>query len=187
MMSTLRSYALIVGIAVLSIAWRDYNLNTFLAPGVELVTVLAVVSALLLPRPAAVAVPLLTVAVGDVILGSYSTIFLYVWGAWAVVAAGALLLRRASSARSAALLGAGVAAGSSTLFFLVTNFGTWMLGRGEWYADSLGGLFTAYALGVPFYLYPLAANLVLVPAVAAGVYAVRRQHGATAAVAQPAR
>lgn len=182
-MATLRNIVIVLVLAVLSIAWRDYNLNTFMAPGVELVTVLAVVSALLLPRAVAVVVPLLTVAAGDLILGSHSVIFLYVWGAWVAIAVGALLVRRANSVRSAALHGAGIGVASSTLFFLVTNFGTWMLGRGEWYADSLAGLLSAYAMGLPFYLYPLVANLVLVPLAAAGGYALRRRSTVTAPVA----
>lgn len=177
-------YAAVVLVAVASIAWRDYNLNTFLAPGVELVTVLAVVSATLLPRAVAVAVPLVTVAIGDVLLGSHSVIFLYVWGAWAAVAAGSLLMRKARSRKTTVLLGAGVGAGSSTLFFLVTNFGTWMLGRGEWVADSFAGLMSTYAMGIPFYLYPLLANLVLVPAFALGAYALRERQEATVAALQ---
>ncbi|WP_413450168.1 DUF6580 family putative transport protein [Georgenia phoenicis] len=186
-MHTVLKYAVVALLAVASVAWRDYNLNTFLAPGVELVTVLAVVSAILLPRTLAIAVPLLTVAVGDVLLGSHSVIFLYVWGAWVAIAAGALVMRRARSARSTALVGMGVGAGSSTLFFLVTNFGTWMLGRGEWVADSAAGLLSTYVMGLPFYLYPLLANVVLVPAAAVAAHALRAYQDAPAPALQPAR
>src|SRR5690625_5624019 len=101
-MSTVLRYAVVVLLAVASIAWRDFNLNTFLAPGVELVTVLAAVSAILLPRTLAVAVPLLTVAVGDVLLGSYSVIFLCVWAAW-IALAGAACLMRSMRSRTADL------------------------------------------------------------------------------------
>lgn len=186
-MSTVLRYAVVVLLAVASIAWRDFNLNTFLAPGVELVTVLAVVSAILLPRTLAVAVPLLTVAAGDLLLGSHSVIFLYVWGAWIAVAVGALVMRKSRSRRATALVGAGVGAASSTLFFLVSNFGTWMLGRGEWYADSLAGLLTAYGMGLPFYLYPLLANLVLVPVAAVAAHRLRERQDAPAPALQPAR
>ncbi|HLT84486.1 MAG TPA: DUF6580 family putative transport protein [Phototrophicaceae bacterium] len=186
-MSTVLKYAVVALVAVASVAWRDLNLNTFLAPGVELVTVLAVVSAILLPRPVAVAVPLVTVAIGDVLLGSHSVIFLYVWGAWLAVAVGSLVMRRTRSRRSVVLLGAGVGAASSTLFFLVTNFGTWMLGRGEWVADSVAGLVSTYAMGLPFYLYPLLANLVLVPAAALGAHALREREAALVPAPQPAR
>ncbi|QGH68195.1 DUF6580 family putative transport protein [Pseudactinotalea sp. HY158] len=185
-MSTALRYAVVVLLAAASLLWRDYNLNTFLAPGVELVTVLAVVSAILLPRVVAVAVPLLTVAVGDLVLGSHSVIFLYVWGAWVVIAIAALVMRRDRSRTATALVGLGIGAGASTLFFLVTNLGTWMLGRGEWYADSFAGLLTAYGMGLPFYLYPLAANLVLVPAAAVAAHALRGRLEAPAAALQPA-
>lgn len=186
-MPTVLRYVVVLVLAVASVGWRDYNLNTFLAPGVELITVLAVVSAILLPRTLAIAVPLLTVAVGDVVLGSHSVIFLYVWGAWVAIAAGALVMRRARSRRSAALTGAAVGAASSTLFFLVSNFGTWMLGRGEWVADSLAGLMATYAMGLPFYFYPLLANLLLVPAAAVAAHALREYQQAPAATLQPAR
>ncbi len=185
-MSTVIRYAAVVVVAAVSLLWRDYNLNTFLAPGVELVTVLAVVSAILLPRAVAIAVPLVTVAVGDLLLGSHSVIFLYVWGAWIAIAVGTLVLRRERSRARTATAAAVVGVGASTLFFLVTNFGTWMLGRGEWYADSFAGLLSAYAMGLPFYLYPLLANLVLVPAAALGAHELRARLGARSVELAPA-
>lgn len=185
-MSTVLRYAVVAALAVVSIAWRDFNLNTFVVPGVELVTVLAVVSAVLLPRAIAIAVPLVTVAIGDVVLGSHSVIFLYVWAAWIVIAVGALVMRKERSRRATLLTGIGVGAGASTLFFLVSNFGTWMLGRGEWYADSFAGLLSAYGMGLPFYLYPLLANLVLVPAAAVAAHALRAYQDAPGAAVQPA-
>ncbi|MCA5893451.1 hypothetical protein LEP48_08810 [Isoptericola sp. NEAU-Y5] len=186
-MSTVLKYVVVAVLAVVSIAWRDLNLHTFLAPGVELVTVLAVASAVLLPRVPAVAVPLVTVAVGDVVLGSSSAISLYVWVAWCAVAVGALALRAARSRRATLALGAGFGAAASTLFFLVSNFGTWMLGRGEWYADSLSGLLAAYAAGVPFYLVPLGANLVLVPVAALAAHALRASSAVPAPSPLPVR
>lgn len=185
-MSTVLRYVVVAALAVVAVAWRDFNLNTFMAPGVELVTVLAVVCAILLPRAIAVAVPLLTVAAGDVILGSHSVIFLYVWGAWIAIAVGALLMRTERSKRGTLLAGAGIGAAASTLFFLVSNFGTWMLGRGEWYADSLAGLLSAYGMGLPFYLYPLLANVVLVPVAALAAHGLRSYQDAPAATPQPA-
>lgn len=179
-MITFRNYTIVIALAALSIAWRDYNLNTFLAPGLEMITLVAVVSALLLPVVAAISIPLLTVALGDMLLGSHSYIFVFVWGAWALIAAMALFMRKASSAKSAAAHGAGIGVASSSAFFLITNFGTWFMGRGEWYADSLAGLMGAYAMGLPFYLTPLVANLVLCPVVALLVYRVKETAPKTA-------
>lgn len=181
-MNKILNYGIVTVIALLSIAWRDYNLNTFVAPGLEFVTVLAIVCAILLPRPAAIAVPLVTVAIGDFILGSYSGIFLFVWSAWVAIAVGALILRKADSKRKAALYGAGVGIASSTLFFIVTNFGAWFIGRGEWYANSIDGLISSYVMGIPFYLTPLAGNLILAPLFAVGAYVVKQHQFVTSTV-----
>ncbi|MCS7189441.1 MAG: DUF6580 family putative transport protein [Bacteroidia bacterium] len=40
----------------------------------------------------------------------------------------------------------------ATLFFLITNFGVWVMG---WYGYSLQGLFACYLAAIPFYHYQL--------------------------------
>ena len=46
---------------------------------------------------------------------------------------------------------------ASTIFFLLTNFGTWL--SSGLYAQSFGGLMTCYAAGLPFFWNTLAGNL----------------------------
>ncbi len=48
--------------------------------------------------------------------------------------------------------------GSALLFFLVTNFGTWVSGHGL--EMTFNGLLGTYALGIPFFGYNIAGNLV---------------------------
>ena len=52
--------------------------------------------------------------------------------------------------RSALSIGAtGLAA--SVLFFLITNFGIWLVGGGVRYAQDLPGLVECYTMGLPFF------------------------------------
>lgn len=46
---------------------------------------------------------------------------------------------------------------TSTLFFLVSNFGVWLAG---WYSMTLGGLIACYAAAIPFYGLTLTGDLV---------------------------
>lgn len=167
----IRNYVLVGVIAVMSIFWRDYNANYFLAPGIELVTILAVASALLLPRVQAILVPLVVIGIGDMILGN-SFIWVFTWSAWAIIAAGALLTRRLHSTKALLLGGAAVGAGSSTFFFIWTNFGVWLQGIGIWTEPTVASLIATYVAGIPFYLTPLAFNVVAVPLAALGLSAI---------------
>ena len=45
---------------------------------------------------------------------------------------------------------------SSILFFIVTNFGVWLIG---WYPLTLAGLIQCYIAGIPFFKVSLLANL----------------------------
>ena len=47
--------------------------------------------------------------------------------------------------------------GSSSVFFLVSNFGVWLAG---WYSLSVAGLVACYAAAIPFYGYSLIGDLV---------------------------
>lgn len=158
------NYALIASVAAFSIVWRIFNAETFLAPGLELVTVLAVLSALLLPRVWAIIVPLVTLAIGDTILGTIGANVVWTWSAWAIIAALAYVLRRFETTRSRVLAGVGAGAIGPTIFFLISNFGVWVQGlSGGWSAPGFEGLVATYVMGLPFYLTPLAFNLVAVP------------------------
>ncbi len=51
----------------------------------------------------------------------------------------------------------GVILGTTLLFFLLTNFGTWL--GSSFYPQSVAGLLAAYAAGLPFLLSSLAGDL----------------------------
>jgi len=48
---------------------------------------------------------------------------------------------------------------ASTIFFLVTNFGSWQMDLMGIYADNFSGLLAAYSAGLPFFLNTLAGDL----------------------------
>ncbi|MGH9417146.1 MAG: DUF6580 family putative transport protein [Terriglobales bacterium] len=89
----------------------------------------------------------------------------FTWSAYFVVLALALMLLK-GKVRIPALLGTTVA--SSTLFFLISNFGTWI--GSEMYPHTLSGLATCYWMGIPFYRNAAAGDLVYV-GVLFGLYA----------------
>lgn len=179
-------------VAVLAVAgavvWRLVKDDLGAPPNLELSTAAAFLAAGLLRHRVASLAPLAVVAVSDVLLGN-TAILLFTWTAWAAIGAGALLTRRTSGARrAAAALGFGV--GGSLLFYLWTNFGVWLQGRGTFYPAGLDGLMASYVAGLPFLRPMLVGNLVLVPLAAAVVALVERLERAPALaahVAQPAR
>ena len=56
---------------------------------------------------------------------------------------------------------------SSMLFFLITNFGAWLIG--VHYPKTMGGLITSYVAGVPFFLNTLIANLIFIAVMVLGI------------------
>lgn len=78
----------------------------------------------------------------------------FTWGSYLVVI-GLALLALKGRVGVGRLIGTTVA--SSTLFFLISNFGVWV--TGEMYPHTLSGLATCYALGVPFYRNAAAGDL----------------------------
>ena len=100
-----------------------------------------------LPKRWAIIVPVLAMALGDLMLG-FVPVNLFGWVAVALTAVLGFALRRKRSPMrvvGTSLLG-------SALFFLISNFGVWALGCGQgWYGPNLSGLAACYAAGVPFF------------------------------------
>ncbi len=117
-----------------------------------------------LPRRWAVAVPVLAMALGDLMLG-WVPENLFGWIAVALSAALGFLLRKRRPAWT--VVGASVI--GSTLFFLISNFGVWVLGCGPgWYPPTLQGLAACLTAGVPFYRNGLVGDLVYTAVLFAG-------------------
>ncbi|PFG43470.1 hypothetical protein ATJ88_2167 [Isoptericola jiangsuensis] len=164
--------AVAVALVVAAIVWRLVKDDLGAPPNLELSTAAAFAAAALLRHRAAMLAPLVVVMVSDLVL-SNSAILVFTWTAWAVIGVASWWTRRASGGvRFVAALGFGV--GSTLWFYLWTNFGVWLQGRGTFYPAGLDGLAASYVAGLPFLRPMLLGNLVLLPVVAGVVALVER-------------
>lgn len=98
-------------------------------------------------------VPFIALFLSDLFLGLHNTM-IFVYAGFAItVAIGSALKNRVTMTNT---LFAAVAA--SVVFFLLTNFGSWLMSG--IYAKSASGLMQAYAAGIPFFQNSLLGNLV---------------------------
>ncbi|OGY83699.1 MAG: hypothetical protein A3F54_04930 [Candidatus Kerfeldbacteria bacterium RIFCSPHIGHO2_12_FULL_48_17] len=142
--------------------WALYGISN-----VETIMVVSLLAGVLLGGMYAVIVPLAVVAVSDVVIGNES-ILLYTWSAWLLVGLFGWVLRRFTGLAQARhwlfALGMGGSGIVGTVFFyLWTNFGVWQLY--DYYAPTWQGLMASYVAGLPFLLYQLAGNIVIVPVI----------------------
>lgn len=91
--------------------------------------------------------PLCALLLSDFFVGFYEPVamlFVYLGFALSVFIGRAVLFEKRSAFR---LVGAAIS--SATLFFMVSNFGTWLVGT--LYPISLAGLVDCYVMAIPFY------------------------------------
>ena len=128
-------------------------------------------------RRLALLLPLLALALSDLVLGFAVYGYGLVYGGMAFVYASVVLIaalgrvwlrQRATTLRIAS--GAVVAA---ILFFVLTNFGAWL--TSGLYPHNANGLLACYLAGLPFFHYTLAGTLTYT-AVLFGGLALARQH-----------
>lgn len=170
-----------------------------LAPRTSLVVLLIVLAALsrLLPHPPnftpveaiglfagawladrrlAFLVPLLAMALADLILGLHSGMPVI----YALIAFNVWLGLRLGPAPSALRVG-GYGLLAATVFFVVSNFAVWALGAGHYYSNDLAGLVLCYTLALPFFAYTLAGMAVYSLLLFGGMALLRRRPEALAA------
>ena len=131
-------------------------------------------------RKLALILPFAALLLSDLVIGFHSTM-VFVYAAFAATVGIGLLLQT----RRRVLPIAGAALGSSVLFFLVTNFGSW-LSHGM-YPLTGEGLMAAYTAGIPFFRNTLIGDLAFVALFFGGfalaeryIPALREQRTATA-------
>ncbi|MFK7945977.1 MAG: DUF6580 family putative transport protein [Saprospiraceae bacterium] len=119
----------------------------------------------------AILIPLIALWASDLILNNVfyaqyydgfawmTTGFLWIIGAFALIAVlGMVVLKNKVTPMN--LLGTSFAA--STIFFLITNFGSWM--SGVMYPKTVEGLMACYTAGIPFFWNTLGGDLFYVTA-----------------------
>ncbi len=89
-------------------------------------------------------IPVAGMAISDIFLG-YSTISFYVYGSFILIYLAGFLLRTSKSFVRITV----VTLASSTLFFLITNFGVWL--HYPLYEKTTDGLILCYTMALPFF------------------------------------
>ena len=112
-------------------------------------------------------VPFLALFLSDLFLGLHNTMIFVYAGFSLTVAIGFALKNRVTMTNT---LFEAVAA--SIVFFLLTNFGSWLMSG--LYAKSASGLMQAYVAGVPFFQNSLLGNLAYVAIIFGGYSVLQR-------------
>ncbi|KKP86593.1 MAG: hypothetical protein UR87_C0015G0004 [candidate division CPR3 bacterium GW2011_GWE2_35_7] len=97
-------------------------------------------------------VSLIMIVISDFFIGLHDVIF-FTWGSFLIISLIGIYIRN----RKGILPIIGGALVSSILFFIVTNFGVWMVGK--WYELNLIGLIKCYTLAIPFFRNTLLGDL----------------------------
>jgi hypothetical protein len=122
-------------------------------PNVAPIAAMALAGGVYFDKRFAVAVPLLALLLSDVFLGFYS-LMIFVYGSFLAIGFLGMWLKT----RKSPLTVFGAALAGSVLFFVVTNFGVWLLGHSV-YPRSLAGLLECYTLAIPFFRNTLVGDL----------------------------
>ena len=118
------------------------------------IAAMALAGGVYLDKRFAIIVPLLALVVSDVIIGLYP-ILLFVYGSFFLIGLIGLWLK--SHKKPLPILGAALS--SSILFFIITNFGAWIVGP-ETYPRTTAGLIECYVAAIPFFQNTVMGDLV---------------------------
>jgi len=108
-------------------------------------------------------VPFAALFLSDLVLGLHSSMVFVYAGFALTVAIGFLLKDKVSMTNTAFAMVL-----SSVLFFLLTNFGAWMMSG--IYPQTVEGLMQAYVAGIPFFQNSLLGNLVFAAVIFGGYH-----------------
>ena len=111
-------------------------------PNFTPVAAIALFGAVYLKRKFALIIPLLLMVVSDLFLGMHNVVF-FTWGGFILITFLGFWLKKNKNMGS--ILGSSLA--SALLFFMVSNFGVWVMG---WYPHTLKGLVNCYVMALPF-------------------------------------
>lgn len=112
------------------------------APNFTPVAAIALFAGAYLSKKNLVLVPLVLMIVSDLFLGLHNVV-IFTWGGFILAGLIGLWLKKRKSPVS--ILGASLV--SSLVFYIVSNFGVWLMG---WYPHNLQGLANCYIMALPF-------------------------------------
>lgn len=148
-------WAVLIAVCLITIVLRVRDLPIHL----DSMIALTVFCGVLVRHPAAVFVPLVIRLLTDTLLwlqtgyGFYSSI-VFDYSAYLLIV---LLARFIPGPASWRVIGGGLI--GPLLFFLISNFGVWLMWP-ETYASTLSGLMTCYTQGLPFLRVSLGGNFI---------------------------
>lgn len=144
-------YGLVLALILIGVSFR------FLphAPNFTPIIALVLFGAAYLPKKMALLLPLGVMLVSDFFIGSYQlSLMMVVYGSLLVLVGVGFYLKKDDDWKMVgmtSLLGA-------VLFFLITNFGVWMMT--PWYEKTFVGLLKCYYLALPFFRNTVISTLV---------------------------
>ena len=115
-------------------------------PNFAPIAAMALAGGVYLDKRFAVIVPLAALLLSDAIIGFHS-LMVFVYGSFLAISFIGLWLK--SHKKPLPVFGAALA--SSLLFFIVSNFGVWVLADGSIYSRTLAGLLECYVVAIPFF------------------------------------
>lgn len=111
-------------------------------PNFTPVAAIALFGGAYLNRKTALILPVLLMAISDLFIGMHD-VFIFTWGGFLLITILGFKLRQNKNLKTITL----ISLLSSLLFYLITNFGVWLMG---WYPPNFNGLITSYVMGIPF-------------------------------------
>ena len=106
------------------------------------VAAIALFAGVYLNKKQALIVPLLLMVISDIFLGMHNVV-IFTWGSFALVSLLGFWARNHKTFKG--IISTSIV--SSLLFYVITNFGVWVMG---WYPQTAKGLLDCYILGLPF-------------------------------------
>lgn len=122
------------------------------APNFTPVAAIALFGGVYLNKKQSFFAPLALMIVSDILLGMHNTV-LFTWGSFCLIAVLGYTIRNKPSL----LRVTGMSLASSLLFYIVSNFGVWLMG---WYPRTVTGLVDCYVMAIPFFRDFTAATLI---------------------------
>ncbi len=121
-------------------------------PNFSPIAAMALFGGAYLSKKYALIIPIIALFISDIFLGFHSTIP-FVYGSFLITGLIGLWLKNHRDFKS-------IAVGtllSSVLFFLITNFGVWLVG--SLYQKNITGLIQSYIMAIPFFRYTIIGDL----------------------------
>ena len=140
-------YMLAYLLILIGFSARLMPLENNLAP----IAAIALFSGVYLNKKIAPWVPLIIMAVTDLIIGMHDVV-LFTWGAFVIIGFMGRTLKQRKTPLSIFLM----TIGASLFFFFVSNFGVWLV----WYPRTIAGFANCYVMALPFLRNTLAGNLI---------------------------